>query len=110
MIVCFKQKTAYEMRISDWSSDVCSSDLIEHEKVRTAKDRSIAVRLKDYLLAAENNDEESPLAPREQESLEVIRRHIQRANKRTTKLKAKLERLLVEKDAQDKITWKLQDD
>src|SRR3546814_96852 len=28
---CFKQKTAYEMRISDWSSDVCSSDL-EPEK------------------------------------------------------------------------------
>src|SRR3546814_4905929 len=26
----FKQKTAYEMRISDWSSDVCSSDLPEH--------------------------------------------------------------------------------
>src|SRR3546814_6653576 len=30
VILCvffFKQKTAYEMRISDWSSDVCSSDL-----------------------------------------------------------------------------------
>src|SRR3546814_2329712 len=30
-LVCFfffKQKTAYEMRISDWSSDVCSSDLV----------------------------------------------------------------------------------
>src|SRR3546814_6416284 len=28
-LICFffKQKTAYEMRISDWSSDVCSSDL-----------------------------------------------------------------------------------
>src|SRR3546814_6730580 len=26
----FKQKTAYEMRISDWSSDVCSSDLPEY--------------------------------------------------------------------------------
>src|SRR3546814_1043699 len=26
----FKQKTAYEMRISDWSSDVCSSDLYPH--------------------------------------------------------------------------------
>src|SRR3546814_9234826 len=26
----FKQKTAYEMRISDWSSDVCSSDLSGH--------------------------------------------------------------------------------
>src|SRR3546814_2324325 len=32
VVVCdiffFKQKTAYEMRISDWSSDVCSSDLM----------------------------------------------------------------------------------
>src|SRR3546814_7931129 len=28
----FKQKTAYEMRISDWSSDVCSSDLLEPER------------------------------------------------------------------------------
>src|SRR3546814_6174057 len=28
VLLCFfKQKTAYEMRISDWSSDVCSSDL-----------------------------------------------------------------------------------
>src|SRR3546814_9638124 len=30
MVFVFKQKTAYEMRISDWSSDVCSSDLVEH--------------------------------------------------------------------------------
>src|SRR3546814_6395987 len=33
MFICvfffFKQKTAYEMRISDWSSDVCSSDLAD---------------------------------------------------------------------------------
>src|SRR3546814_8298098 len=28
----FKQKTAYEMRISDWSSDVCSSDLKKDER------------------------------------------------------------------------------
>src|SRR3546814_3395501 len=27
-VFCFKQKTVYEMRISDWSSDVCSSDLV----------------------------------------------------------------------------------
>src|SRR3546814_5941981 len=27
LFVFFRQKTAYEMRISDWSSDVCSSDL-----------------------------------------------------------------------------------
>src|SRR3546814_6140886 len=29
----FKQKTAYEMRISDWSSDVCSSDLVHADLV-----------------------------------------------------------------------------
>src|SRR3546814_12169891 len=32
----FKQKTAYEMRISDWSSDVCSSDLINRD-IKRAK-------------------------------------------------------------------------
>src|SRR3546814_9160017 len=37
----FKQKTAYEMRISDWSSDVCSSDLApQHLK----QDRAAALR------------------------------------------------------------------
>src|SRR3546814_2682289 len=30
----FKQKTAYEMRISDWSSDVCSSDLADQRLQR----------------------------------------------------------------------------
>src|SRR3546814_5034555 len=35
--VCFcTQKTAYEMRISDWSSDVCSSDLPARERRRRA--------------------------------------------------------------------------
>src|SRR3546814_6082252 len=32
----FKQKTAYEMRISDWSSDVCSSDLFSNAPERDA--------------------------------------------------------------------------
>src|SRR3546814_11849726 len=37
VVVFFKQKTAYEMRISDWSSDVCSSDLRQHNsRGRTA--------------------------------------------------------------------------
>src|SRR3546814_12066226 len=31
MLFFFKQKTAYEVRISDWSSDVCSSDLVVGE-------------------------------------------------------------------------------
>src|SRR3546814_3894175 len=39
VISCFiKQKTAYEMRISDWSSDVCSSDLTQ---VRVDKELGI---------------------------------------------------------------------
>src|SRR3546814_21079341 len=33
MFFFFKQKTAYEMRISDWSSDVCSSDLSSADNV-----------------------------------------------------------------------------
>src|SRR3546814_10766108 len=33
LVFCFKQKTAYEMRISDWSSDVCSSDLIVAQRI-----------------------------------------------------------------------------
>src|SRR3546814_3699367 len=37
MICLFKQKTAYEMRISDWSSDVCSSDLYKFPKDSSAK-------------------------------------------------------------------------
>src|SRR3546814_8602535 len=34
----FKQKTAYEMRISDWSSDVCSSDLMSLRTWQCRKD------------------------------------------------------------------------
>src|SRR3546814_10882139 len=45
--VFFKQKTAYEMRISDWSSDVCSSDLC-------------VVALLFYLLISETKPEPHP--------------------------------------------------
>src|SRR3546814_8429252 len=44
VFVFFKQKTAYEMRISDWSSDVCSSDLEDFKEVDgmlTARSRVI---------------------------------------------------------------------
>src|SRR3546814_6378770 len=36
VVFFFKQKTAYEMRISDWSSDVCSSDLRTGSSQQTA--------------------------------------------------------------------------
>src|SRR3546814_8004058 len=41
----FKQKTAYEMRISDWSSDVCSSDLRSLPDRRSADYEEIGVRV-----------------------------------------------------------------
>src|SRR3546814_10477115 len=44
MCVClffFKQKTAYEMRISDWSSDVCSSDLGLPDVLTTVNGREV---------------------------------------------------------------------
>src|SRR3546814_10453159 len=44
LFVFFKQKTAYEMRISDWSSDVCSSDLVQHEEVQLVADDRPAER------------------------------------------------------------------
>src|SRR3546814_9214940 len=40
----FKQKTAYEMRISDWSSDVCSSDLASEPFPPTCALENLAVK------------------------------------------------------------------
>src|SRR3546814_1963690 len=45
LLFFFRQKTAYEMRIGDWSSDVCSSDLASARSItRSAKSR-VAVLL-----------------------------------------------------------------
>src|SRR3546814_3209901 len=41
----FKQKTAYEMRISDWSSDVCSSDLDAAKAKAKAAVKPVEVRI-----------------------------------------------------------------
>src|SRR3546814_3411327 len=48
----FKQKTAYEMRISDWSSDVCSSDLEQREPAMRHDDRIEFVAVKDQQASA----------------------------------------------------------
>src|SRR3546814_5322058 len=57
-LVFFKQKTAYEVRISDWSSDVCSSDLLGHLEVQ-----GLAGALQH--LAAVHRHTESALQPRD---------------------------------------------
>src|SRR3546814_8784314 len=44
MFFFFKQKTAYEMRISDWSSDVCSSDLqLQDNALRQPSGRAFGI-------------------------------------------------------------------
>src|SRR3546814_9728866 len=45
-ILFFRQKTAYEMRISDWSSDVCSSDLQPCESCNGARLKPDALAVK----------------------------------------------------------------
>src|SRR3546814_4589248 len=71
MVLCFfvRQKTAYEMRISDWSSDVCSSDLLS--AVGTDVDRIFGLEMgaDDYLA--------KPFNPREllARIRTVLRRH-----------------------------------
>src|SRR3546814_14274348 len=50
----FKQKTAYEMRISDWSSDVCSSDLITDRPTnRRSRLLGIEIPIADHCCAFE---------------------------------------------------------
>src|SRR3546814_12595182 len=48
LVFFFKQKTAYEMRISDWSSDVCSSDLVSIVRYTAVQDVGRAIHA-DYV-------------------------------------------------------------
>src|SRR3546814_5652886 len=48
-LVFFKQKTAYEMRISDWSSDVCSSDLRQSRDLPRRQPRQQGRRFRSRL-------------------------------------------------------------
>src|SRR3546814_6347927 len=59
-IFFFKQKTAYDVRISDWSSDVCSSDL--SIKTTPAIQRGPPVPLKTELTTMRNNTKAAALA------------------------------------------------
>src|SRR3546814_10480814 len=53
VVFFFKQKTAYEMRISDWSSDVCSSDLGQTQFLIERLDRTIvAIDVQDLEIGA----------------------------------------------------------
>src|SRR3546814_20426065 len=56
----FKQKTAYDMRISDWSSDVCSSDLLERRIGLAAHDFVSALGAPEVLVTRARRDVSKP--------------------------------------------------
>src|SRR3546814_1642339 len=56
----FKQKTAYEMRISDWSSDVCSSD---HQQRAARRPEQRAFAQRDEIVASERKANHVPAMP-----------------------------------------------
>src|SRR3546814_7302732 len=69
----FKQKTAYDMRISDWSSDVCSSDLREDDLGREplGKVPLSAVAMERKGTSTERGDEQRAVRARNQERREL---------------------------------------
>src|SRR3546814_2430276 len=72
----FKQKTAYEMRISDWSSDVCSSDLLdqqlteEERMIRDTAEQFAQQKLAPRVLEAFRHEKTDPAIFREMRSEE----------------------------------------
>src|SRR3546814_17299982 len=79
----FKQKTAYEMRISDWSSDVCSSDLLdfagtpsgtrEQDDLRLLQLGHLAPRVERRVIEVADGRADSPFAANQRAD---IRLHI----------------------------------
>src|SRR3546814_6887783 len=55
MFFFFKQKTAYEMRISDWSSDVCSSDLKQAKRREKLIENAELARISKRLVMLDDN-------------------------------------------------------
>src|SRR3546814_19425457 len=80
--ILFKHNTAYEMRISDWSSDVCASDLIRLDFLANPADMNVdaaldrpgrsAMRKVEQLLARQNPPR---VAAKGQEQIEFCARH-----------------------------------
>src|SRR3546814_949673 len=73
--VCFKQKTAYEMRISDWSSDVFSSDLGAQQLFQIAGGDVV----RTFILPPSMEELHQRLLKRATDTIEVIDARMQRA-------------------------------
>src|SRR3546814_3990106 len=74
VVFFFKQKTAYEMRISDWSSDVCSSDL------RRGRAPFAIAQLVQEALAQLRDDLVIGVAREQAVGIEIAPRRVERGN------------------------------
>src|SRR3546814_2669895 len=87
----FKQKTAYEMRISDWSSDVCSSDLIDIGHARIVANAPVIIGNVPVPTLA--RDVEMPLDPAD-EAIEIQNRALRLALDRSEENTSELQSLM----------------
>src|SRR3546814_9170233 len=93
----FKQKTAYEMRISDWSSDVCSSDLEADKK--TKDQAQIIIDLQGKLVSgADQLDKEKQLTADARSQIDLLNRQILALRQQL----GELDRILTESEAKEK--------
>src|SRR3546814_8173330 len=72
-LICFffKQKTAYEMRMSDWSSDVCSSDLRENGHGRCTLGKPIYPHRSAGALRSADHAQQAGKAQRDENDLRI---------------------------------------
>src|SRR3546814_4994247 len=75
-----KQKTAYEMRISDWSSDVCSSDLSDRQR-RLMLERACGIEQPLHLGHGKNDRDLADLLGADQLTHEIGRSEERRVGK-----------------------------
>src|SRR3546814_8279735 len=87
----FKQKTAYEMRISDWSSDVCSSDLAEEDTHQLAPLAQLVVDVTPFLaLLAQLRQEARRLGVRKARGAHELEARLDRRCQRIGELAAQI--------------------
>src|SRR3546814_4461120 len=71
VVFFFKQKTAYEMRISDWGSDVCSSDLEWENKDTQLEDQENEYEDQETELEDQETELENPETKLEDEEIKL---------------------------------------
>src|SRR3546814_5847148 len=89
----FKQKTAYELRISDWSSDVCSSDLADRKGRRRCEIGSVSKLMgKRYCAALKDGDRQTAA----QDDVDLVAVAGQRQDQRLETMPPALEHVVIQ--------------